>query len=103
MPDMGDILRQAQMMQSKMAEIQEELGKKTVEGSSGGGMVRVVCTGKQEIRSIAIDKSVIDPSEADMLQDLVTAAVNNALRLSRELGERELSSLAGGLKIPGLF
>lgn len=103
MPDMGDILRQAQMMQSKMAEIQEELGKKTVEGSSGGGMVRVVCTGKQEIRSIAIDKNVIDPNEADMLQDLVAAAVNNALRLSRELGERELSSLTGGLKIPGLF
>ena len=103
MPDMGDILRQARMMQSKMAEIQEELGKKTVEGSSGGGMVRVVCTGKQEIRSIAIEKNVVDPNEVDMLQDLVTAAVNNALRLSRELGERELASLAGGLKIPGLF
>ena len=103
MPDIGDLLRQAQAMQSKMAEIQEQLGKKTVEGSSGGGMVRAVCTGKQEILSITIEKDVVDPEDVDMLQDLVTAAVNNALRLSRELAERELSSLAGGMKIPGLF
>lgn len=103
MQGMGDLLRQAQMMQSKMAEIQDGLGKKTVEGSSGGGMVRVVCTGKQEILSIAIEKNVVDPEDVGMLQDLITAAVNNALRLSREMAERELSSLAGGLKIPGLF
>ncbi len=103
MQGMGDILRQAQVMQSKMAEIQEELAKKTVEGSSGGGMVRVVCTGKQEILSVVIEKNVVDPEDVGMLQDLVTAAVNNALRLSRELAERELSSLAGGLKIPGLI
>ena len=103
MPDIGDLLRQAQAMQSKMAEIQEGLGKKTVEGSSGGGMVRAVCTGKQEILSITIEKDVVDPEDVGMLQDLVTAAVNNALRLSRELAERDLSSLAGGMKIPGLF
>ena len=103
MPDIGDLLRQAQAMQSKMAEIQEQLGKKTVEGSSGGGMVRAVCTGKQEILSITIEKDVVDPEDVGMLQDLVTAAVNNALRLSRELAERELSSLAGGMKMPGLF
>ena len=103
MPDIGDLLRQAQAMQSKMAEIQEQLGKKTVEGSSGGGMVRAVCTGKQEILSITIEKDVVDPEDVGMLQDLVTAAVNNALRLSRELAERDLSSLAGGMKIPGLF
>ena len=103
MQGMGDLLRQAQMMQSKMAEIQDGLGKKTVEGSSGGGMVSVVCTGKQEILSIAIEKNVVDPEDVGMLQDLITAAVNNALRLSREMAERELSSLAGGLKIPGLF
>jgi DNA-binding YbaB/EbfC family protein len=103
MPDIEELLRQARMMQLKMAEMQEELGQKTVEASSGGGMVRVVCTGKQEIRSIAIEKSIIDPNDADMLQDLVVAAVNNALRLSRELGEGALSSLTGGLKIPGLF
>lgn len=103
MPDIGELLRQAQTMQSKMAEIQEQLGKKTVEGSSGGGMVRVVCTGKQEILSITMEKDVVDPEDVAMLQDLVTAAVNNALRLSRELAERELSSLAGGMKIPGLF
>ena len=103
MADIGDLLRQAQAMQSKMAEIQEQLGKKTVEGSSGGGMVRAVCTGKQEILSITIEKDVVDPEDVGMLQDLVTAAVNNALRLSRELAERDLSSLAGGMKIPGLF
>ena len=103
MPDIGDLLRQAQTMQSKMAEIQEQLGKKTVEGSSGGGMVRAVCTGKQEILSITIEKDVVDPEDVGMLQDLVTAAVNNALRLSRELAERDLSSLAGGMRIPGLF
>ncbi len=103
MPDIGDLLRQAQAMQSKMAEIQEQLGKKTVEGSSGGGMVRAICTGKQEILSITIEKDVVDPEDVGMLQDLVTAAVNNALRLSRELAERDLSSLAGGMKIPGLF
>ena len=103
MQGMGDLLRQAQLMQSKMAEMQESLGKKTVEGSSGGGMVRVVCTGKQEILSITMDKDVVDPADVEMLQDLVTAAVNNALRLSRELAERELSALTGGMKIPGLF
>ena len=103
MPDIGDLLRQAQTMQSKMAEIQEQLGRKTVEGSSGGGMVRAVCTGKQEILSITMEKDVVDPEDVGMLQDLVTAAVNNALRLSRELAERDLSSLAGGMKIPGLF
>ena len=102
MQGMDDLLRQAQMMQSKMASMQEELGKKTVEGSSGGGMVRVVATGKQEIVSVTIEKSVIDPNEADMLQDLVTAAVNDALRASRSMAEQELSSLTGGFKIPGL-
>ena len=103
MQGMGDILRQAQAMQSKMAEIQEGLGKKTVEASSGGGMVKVVCSGKQEILSIAIEKNVVDPADVEMLQDLITAAVNNALRLSKEMAERELSALAGGLKLPGIF
>ncbi|MDR2488030.1 MAG: YbaB/EbfC family nucleoid-associated protein [Desulfovibrio sp.] len=103
MQDMGDILRQAQTMQTKFVEIQEALSKKIVEGSSGGGMVRVICTGRQEIRSIAIDKNLVAPEDVEMLQDLVVAAVNTALRLSRELADREVSSLAGGLKIPGLF
>lgn len=103
MKDMGELLRQAQMMQSKMAEMQEELGRKTVEGSSGGGMVRAVATGKQDIVSISIDKAVVDPEDLDMLQDLVTAAVNDALRQSRSLAQEQMSSLTGGFKIPGLM
>lgn len=103
MKGMEELMRQAQAMQSRMAEMQQELAQKRVEGSSGGGMVRVVATGKQEIVSISMEKSVVDPEEVDMLQDLVTAAVNDALRRSRELAEKDLSSLAGGLNIPGLF
>ena len=92
-----------QLMQSKMGKLQEELAEKTVEGGSGGGMVRVVCSGKQEIRSISIDKAAVDPEDIGMLEDLVTAAVNDALRLSREMMEREMGALTGGMKIPGLM
>lgn len=102
MQGMSDILRQAQLMQSKMAKAQEELARRTVEGTSGGGMVKVTCTGKQEVLSLAIDKSAVDPDDVEMLQDLVLAAVNDALRQSREMMEREMSAAAGGLKIPGL-
>ena len=101
MRGMGDILRQAQLMQSKMAKAQEELARQTVEGTSGGGMVRVTCTGKQEVLSLVIDKSVVDPDDVELLQDLVQAAINDALRQSREMMEREMSVAAGGLKIPG--
>lgn len=97
-----DIMRQAQEMQAKMARMQEELGNKTVTASSGGGMVTVVCTGKQEIRSITIDKSIVDPEDAAMLEDLVLTAVNEALRQSRELMAGEMRALTGGLNIPGL-
>lgn len=100
---MEDLMRQAQLMQSKMADIQNGLGAKQVEGSSGGGMVRVVATGKQEIVSVSLEQSVIDPAEADMLQDLITAAVNDALRRSKQLAEKELSALTGGFNIPGMF
>jgi len=103
MKGMEELMRQAQAMQTKMAEMQQELANKQVEGSSGGGMVRVVATGKQEIVSVRIEKNVVDPGEIDMLQDLVTAAVNDALRRSRELAEKDMSALAGGLNIPGLF
>ncbi len=103
MQGLGDIMRQAQQMQAKMAKIQEELALKLVEGSSGGGMVKVVCTGKQEIRAITIDKTVVSPEDVDMLQDLVMAAVNDALRLSREMLEQEMKALTGGISIPGMF
>lgn len=102
MQGMGDIMRQAQLMQEKITKLQEELASRTVEGSSGGGMVRVVATGKQEVRSVSIDKGVVDPDDVDMLQDLVTAAVNDALIRSRELLEREMTAITGGIKLPGM-
>jgi len=103
MKGMGDMLRQAQMMQRKMQQIQEDMQKRTVEATAGGGMVTVVATGAQDIVSIAIDKSVVDPEDVDMLQDLVLAAVNDALKKARELQQSEMAGLTGGMKIPGLF
>ena len=103
MKGMSDLLRQAQIMQSKMAKLQEEVGQRTVEAGSGGGMVRAVCTGNQEIKSITIDKSVVNPEDVEMLEDLVITAVNEALRLSRDLMEKEMGAITGGLKLPGMF
>ena len=99
---MGDIMKQAKAMQENMQKAQESLALKSVEGSSGGGMVRVVCTGKQEIQSVVIDQAVVDPADVPMLQDLVTAAVNDALNKARSLVEEEMRSVTGGLNIPGL-
>lgn len=100
---MGDMMRQAQMMQQKMKQIQDDLNKRTVEATAGGGMVTVVATGSQEIVSVAIDKAVVDPADVEMLQDLVLAAVNDALNKARDMQQSEMSALTGGLKIPGLF
>ena len=102
MQNLGDIMGHVRNMQEKMSQLQDDLAKRTVTASSGGGMVKVVCTGKQEIVSISIEKPVIDPDEAEMLQDLVVTAVNEALRLSREMLAQEMSALTGGLKIPGM-
>ena len=99
---MGNLLKQAQQMQAKMAKIQEEVGARTVEASAGGGMVTVVANGKQEILSIAIEPQVVDPDDIDMLQDLVVAAVNQALKEAGEMMAAEMSKLTGGLKVPGL-
>ena len=103
MKGMGDMLRQAQIMQRKMREMQDDLAKRTVEATAGGGMVTVVATGGQDIASIAIDKAVVDPADVEMLQDLVLAAVNDALKKAREMQEAEMGQLTGGLKLPGLF
>ena len=97
---MANLQRMALQMQQQMDRIQRELAEVTVEGSAGGGVVRAVVTGKQEIISIAIDPSAVDPADVEMLQDLVTAAVNEALAASRRLAEEKmgaLSSLTGGL------
>jgi DNA-binding YbaB/EbfC family protein len=103
MKGMNDLLRQAQLMQNRMAKLQEELEEREVEASSGGGMVKVVANGKQQILSITMEKEAVNPEDVEMLQDLTLAAVNEALRLSREMAEREMSELTGGLKIPGLM
>ncbi len=101
--DMGKMMKQVQKMQADMAKAQEDLKEMTVEAASGGGAVRVVVTGKQEIKEIKISPEVIDPEDVEMLEDLVLAAVNEGLRKSAELQSEEMSKVTGGLKIPGLF
>jgi DNA-binding YbaB/EbfC family protein len=96
-------MKQAQQMQARMAKMQEEVGKRTVEASAGGGMVKVVANGKQEILSIDMEPEVVDPDDIEMLQDLVLAAVNEALRKAQAMMTDEMSKLTGGLKIPGLM
>lgn len=103
MKGMGNMLKQAQKLQSKMAKMQEELAQKTVEASAGGGMVRVVANGQQKVVSIEIEKEVVDPDDVDMLQDLVMAAVNDALTRSQEMMTSEMGKLTGGMNIPGLM
>ena len=103
MKGMGNMMKQAQKLQSKMMKLQEELSSKTIEASSGGGMVKVVANGKQQIVSIDIEKEVVDPEDVEMLQDLVLAAVNDALSKSQEMVSQEMGKLTGGMNIPGLM
>jgi hypothetical protein len=102
MKGMGNMMKQAQQLQSKMMKLQEELAEKTVESSSGGGMVKVTANGRQQILSIQVEKEVVDPDDVEMLQDLVLAAVNDALAKAQEMVSSEMSKLTGGLNIPGL-
>ena len=99
---LGDIMREAQKLQTKMAEMQEEAKKKTVEATAGGGMVTVVANGAGEIISIKIEKDVVNPDDVEMLQDLVLAAANEAIRRAQEMVNSEMSKLTGGLQLPGL-
>jgi len=103
MQNMQSLMRQVQKMQKKITKLQEELAERTVEASVGGGMVTAVANGKQEIVSINIDPEVVNPEDVEMLQDLVVAAVNEALRRSQEMVQEEMAKITGGLKIPGLF
>jgi nucleoid-associated protein EbfC len=98
----GNMMKEAQKLQAQMAALQEEIGKKKVDATAGGGMVTVEANGKQELLSIKIDPEVINKDDAQMLEDLVLAACNEALRKSRELVQTELGKLTGGLKLPGL-
>ena len=100
---MGQMVKQAQKLQAKMLKMQEELAERTVETSSGGGMIRVTANGKQQIVSIFIEKEVIDPDDVDMLQDLILAAVNDALTKSQEMVSTEMGKLTGGMNIPGFM
>jgi DNA-binding YbaB/EbfC family protein len=96
-------MKQAQKLQSKMAEMQEELGRRTVSAQAGGGMVEATVNGRQELVSLRIDPEVANPDDLDMLQDLILAAINEALNRSREMVAQEMAKLTGGLQIPGLF
>ena len=102
MKGMGNMMKQAQKLQSQMLKLQEELAQKTVESSAGGGMVTVVANGRQQIVSIKIESEVVDPEDVDMLQDLILAAVNDALSKAQEMVTSEMGKLTGGLNIPGL-
>ena len=99
---MANLQRMAQQMQQDMARIEGELRDAHVDGSAGGGVVKAVVTGKQELVSITIDPAAVDPSDVEMLQDLIVAAVNDALRASRQVAEEKMAAVTGGLKIPGL-
>ena len=99
---MANLQRMAQQMQQEMLRVQTELDSVTVDGSAGGGVVRATVTGKQELVSVIIDPSAVDPDDVEMLQDLVVAAVNDALRASRALAEQKMSALTGGLRLPGM-
>lgn len=101
--NMKEMIRQAQILQNKMTKMQEELSQRTIEASVGGGMVKAVANGKPEIISITIEKEVINPDEAEMLQDMVMAAVNEALTRSKQMVDQEMSKITGGMKIPGLM
>ena len=100
---LGNILKQAQEIHSKISQLQEEMAGKKVEAGSGGGMVNVVMNGKQEVLSIQIDPEVVNREDVEMLQDLIVAAVNEAIRKSQELMTEEMKKVTGGLSIPGLF
>lgn len=99
---LGDMMKQAQKLQAKMAALQEELADKTVEATAGGGMVTVVLNGRQEIVSLTIDPEVVDRAEIEMLQELIIAAVNEGIRRAQQIWAEEMKKLTGGMSIPGL-
>ena len=99
---MANLQKMAQQMQQEMLRIQGELETLTVDGSAGGGVVRAVVTGKQELVSVTIDPAAVDPADVEMLQDLIVAAVNDALRTSHQVAEEKMAAVTGGLRLPGM-
>lgn len=102
MRNMNDLVRQAGVMQNKIAKLQQEMGDHTVEATSGGGMVKVIATCKQDIKEIIIDPKALEGADVEMLQDLVLTAVNEAIRVGRATMEREIGAITGGIKLPGI-
>ena len=103
MRNMNDILRQAQVMQSKLSKLQQEMAERSYEAASGGGMVKAEVSGKQELRKLTIDPKALEGGDVEMLQVLILAAVNEAGRIARETMEREMNNISGGIKLPGVF
>lgn len=103
MGNMQNMMKQMQKMQKKMAQAQEELGEKKVEGTAGGGMVTVIATGHKEIVEVKINQEAVDPDDVEMLEDLVLAAVNDALKKADELANETMGQFTKGLNLPGLF
>ena len=101
--NMAKMMKQVQKMQADMAKLQEELAERTVEVTAGGGAVKIIMSGKQEVKEIAIDPEVLSPDDVEMVQDLLMAAFNEALRKSQDMVAQEMGKVTGGMKIPGLF
>ncbi|MHB0884767.1 MAG: YbaB/EbfC family nucleoid-associated protein [Bacillota bacterium] len=101
--NMNKMMKQVQKMQQDMAKAQEEMANRTFEATAGGGVVQVVVNGHHEVKRVSIKPDVVDPNDVEMLQDLIVAAVNEALRKADETISAEMAKLTGGLKIPGLF
>ena len=102
-PQMQQLMKQVQKIQKRVVELQEELAERTISASAGGGMVTAVVNGRQELVSLKIEPEVLNPEDKEMLEDLIVAAVNEALRRSQEMVQEEIAKITGCLKIPGLF
>lgn len=100
---MNSLVRQAQKMQSRITKVQDEIGNKTIEASTGGGMVTAVVNGKQELLQIKINPDVVDPADVEVLEEMVLGAVNQAMEMAGEMMNSEIEKITGGLNIPGLF
>lgn len=100
--DISNIMQQAKVMQEKIAQIHQDLARKTITGSAGGGMVEVTVNGQGEVLAVKVEQVVIDPNEVTVLQDLIVAATNDALRRAKALSREELGRLTGGLNLPGM-
>ena len=99
---MANLQRMAMQMQQAIERVKVELAESHVDGSAGGGVVKAVVTGDNQLVSVTIDPSAVDPSDVDMLQDLIVAAVNDALRAAKELGETKMAAVTGGMRLPGM-